>query len=921
MESDIPASEDSRKRARESISRIAEFRKAQILPNSQDAEPSRDDQPTENREVADDNELFVSQSPAPKRIRRIPLLNNAEVRESIAVGTASYYSSHKGSGPRNAFRSLNPKGGTASRKEKLKSKANEIDFETLFRSDIITDGQAIAGLQPIPTSTLGNKAKALAELLASIPTSDREEAKPDKQAILEATRKFERMIRSDKAGGWKHPSLKTSLYHHQLLGAAYMRTREKSPEMPRGGMLCDVMGLGKTIQTLANIVDGERVSLDDNANTTLIVVPRALIDHWKVQISTHVEDGVLRVLYCHAGSRFEASDMVDTILRSNVILASYDEIRRSYPRIAKSDSMDDKQAQLLIEQEYKKKAGPFHQIRFRRIILDEGHLIRNPESQVSIAIRALHAHYKWVLSGTPLLNHTGELWAYFNFLGVPHIGKFANFIKNYCDGSDIANQRVVNIIRAVVFRRTLKARLFSRPIVILPEIAEVTETLEPSLIEEALYNMVATQFIDTFNSMAGTEEQVGQNRCFLTMLMRLRMCNSHPLIIQEILKLILRKDRNGEDKNMKKLVDLVPEDADPEDPDRLSVSLLQGLRQLGNGINTHPTTLDGPLNARFQKFVYDLKSAGNHEEYDARSRCVLCDGIPTQTKVTPCMHLICEECLLALRENSSDNSGGAPVMCPAGCDIEVVGEESHTMSPGILSSSFKTVGARGRSHAIDIILGNCTAKENDNDIDWVRNAGGEMPSTKVTAARRIIHKWVTETKEDVPSARNKIVIFTQFRDMVTIFEFMCQQEKWRSCRLTGDMTFPSRKESIKEFAKETGPQVMIASLKAGGIGLDLTMANKCILIEPWWNDAMQQQAFCRLFRIGQQRKVQIVKLIMKNTIDTYMTDMQSEKNAEIDGAMGEMALAGRNTSKEVLEMFGEVECLQGGGLRVNRRRE
>jgi SNF2 family DNA or RNA helicase len=84
-------------------------------------------------------------------------------------------------------------------------------------------------------------------------------------------------------------------------------------------------------------------------------------------------------------------------------LTSYDEVRNSYPRLHKPDDMTLEEVQRAAEKEFKENAGPLHQIRFRRIILDEGHQIRNPSSQTSIAVRALHAHYKWILSGTPLL--------------------------------------------------------------------------------------------------------------------------------------------------------------------------------------------------------------------------------------------------------------------------------------------------------------------------------------------------------------------------------------------------------------------------------------------------------------------------------------------------------------------------------------
>jgi SNF2 family DNA or RNA helicase len=75
----------------------------------------------------------------------------------------------------------------------------------------------------------------------------------------------------------------------------------------------------------------------------------------------------------------------------------------SYPKLKdKPENMSPEELLRWGMKIFMKSAGPLHQFRFRRIILDEGQQIRNPEAQTSIAVRALHAHYKWILSGTPL---------------------------------------------------------------------------------------------------------------------------------------------------------------------------------------------------------------------------------------------------------------------------------------------------------------------------------------------------------------------------------------------------------------------------------------------------------------------------------------------------------------------------------------
>lgn len=126
-------------------------------------------------------------------------------------------------------------------------------------------------------------------------------------------------------------------------------------------------------------------------------------------------------------------------------------------------------------------------------------------------------------------------------------------------------------------------------------------------------------------------------------------------------------------------------------------------------------------------------------------------------------------------------------------------------------------------------------------------------------------------------------------------------------QLTGDMKPDYRTQSLKDFQTRPEIKILIASLKSGGTGLDITAANKCILVEPWWNDAIQQQAFCRLFRIGQERDVEVVKLVAQNTIDDYMMDLQKMKLKEIEGAIGDASLPLTGIEGQLVRHFGIPE--------------
>jgi len=76
--------------------------------------------------------------------------------------------------------------------------------------------------------------------------------------------------------------------------------------------------------------------------------------------------------------------------------------------------------------------------------------------------------------------------------------------------------------------------------------------------------------------------------------------------------------------------------------------------------------------------------------------------------------------------------------------------------------------------------------------------------------------------------------------MTRILEKICRTEGWSCCKYTGDMSHDSREKAIEEFANSK--QILISSLKSGGLGLNLTQASRVICLDPWWNNSVEQQS-------------------------------------------------------------------------------
>lgn len=190
-------------------------------------------------------------------------INAKELREAMSAGLVAGQANGRkpkrkaqNDGGQSRKRRQNPGPKKQANKRGRKGGPNPelTNLQSLGRTNVIRAAQANADRPDMPTFTSKDKSKALKELIASIPTADQNSHSSERNAILEATKKFKGggrgAVRSDGQGGWKLRGMESSLYHHQLLGAAFLRDRERSDTRPYGGMVCDEMGFGKTIQMM-----------------------------------------------------------------------------------------------------------------------------------------------------------------------------------------------------------------------------------------------------------------------------------------------------------------------------------------------------------------------------------------------------------------------------------------------------------------------------------------------------------------------------------------------------------------------------------------------------------------------------------------------------------------------------------------------
>ncbi|MFD5178746.1 DEAD/DEAH box helicase [Nocardia sp. NPDC058379] len=164
---------------------------------------------------------------------------------------------------------------------------------------------------------------------------------------------------------------------------------------------------------------------------------------------------------------------------------------------------------------------------------------------------------------------------------------------------------------------------------------------------------------------------------------------------------------------------------------------------------------------------------------------------------------------------------------------------------------------------------------------------------------------VEDVLDAVVADGEKALLFTQFREFGDlVLPFLTERFGTPIPFLHGGVSKKGRDEMVTGFQTEHGPPLMLLSLKAGGTGLNLTAANHVIHLDRWWNPAVENQATDRAFRIGQQRAVQVRKLVCVDTIEERIDEMISGKKQLAELAVG----AGENwitelSTDELRELF------------------
>lgn len=174
-----------------------------------------------------------------------------------------------------------------------------------------------------------------------------------------------------------------------------------------------------------------------------------------------------------------------------------------------------------------------------------------------------------------------------------------------------------------------------------------------------------------------------------------------------------------------------------------------------------------------------------------------------------------------------------------------------------------------------------------------------IPSAKIDRTMEILQEIMDSNTGE------KTIIFSQFTSFLDLLEIPIFEKLWKFRRYDGSMSAKSRNEAVEEFTDDNNCKIMLVSLKAGNSGLNLVAASQVIILDPFWNPYIEEQAIDRAHRIGQLRPVKVHRILVPETVEDRILALQEQKRKIIEGALDEKAAQsmGRLDTRQLAYLF------------------
>lgn len=174
-----------------------------------------------------------------------------------------------------------------------------------------------------------------------------------------------------------------------------------------------------------------------------------------------------------------------------------------------------------------------------------------------------------------------------------------------------------------------------------------------------------------------------------------------------------------------------------------------------------------------------------------------------------------------------------------------------------------------------------------------------IPTLEASTSSKV--QTLTEKLEEVTNSGHKALVFSQWTSLLNLIEPHLNSKDIQFVRLDGSTQ--NRQEVVNKFKNDPDCAVFLSSLKAGGVGLNLTEADHVFLVDPWWNPAVEDQAADRAHRIGQTKSVIVYRLVSKDTVEERILLLQERKRQLAETALGGASKGASITKEDLLELL------------------
>ena len=625
----------------------------------------------------------------------------------------------------------------------------------------------------------------------------------------------------------------------------------KPPEV-LGGILADMMGLGKTLSILSLIVGSltdaqawarqrptslphDEVAPAMNSKTTLLISPLSTLANWEEQIATHIKPGTLSYHVYHGSNRCKD---IEQLAHYDMVITTYSIVSSEYNGRSK-----------------KRHGSPLLETNFFRIVLDEAHMIREQSTQQSQAICTLFAQRRWAVTGTPVQNRLDDLGALIKFLRIKPFHEKGGFGQFILAPFKMADPDVLPKLRLLVDSITLR-RLKDR--IDLPPRHDKEVRLQFSEEEQHLYDFFAKDATRKMEAIAGGQRKSLGGKAYVHVLqsiLRLRLLCAHG------------KELLGEE----------------------DLRLTEGMNSM-NAIDLDSDTFEAPTMTLRQ--AYDMLTLFKETNTDTCAQCTRKiepkDNVNEEGRdeiigyMLPCYQIVCKDCSKELKETINAKADNDHFACPF-CEQQI-------------NVSLLELTQGGLEAAEEAKL---MARHNPKQAKVMGRYGGPHTKTTTLVGALLQSKFESQANPEEPPIKS--VVFSGWTAHMDLIQIALDDNGIKYVRLDGKMSRGQRNNSIDTFRDDPNVSVILVSIMAGGLGLNLTVASKVYVMEPQFNPAAEAQAVDRVHRLGQKREVTNVRFIMSDSFEEKMLDLQKKKQNLADISLNRGKFDKKEAARQKLE--------------------